>query len=146
MPFGSEGVEDKIGLALSGGGFRATLFHIGSLRRIVEAGLLTRIDRISSISGGSIIAGRLAAVWNSLSADPDVDRYEALVGDPLRKFCALHVDAPAIAEGLLSPWASAADEIEAAYARHLFDIRLDQLPDSPTFVVSATNLQTGRSF
>jgi NTE family protein len=146
MPFGSEGVADQIGLAMSGGGFRATLFHIGSLRRLVELGVLTKVGRISSISGGSITAGRLAQVWTQLAADPSVQNYERLVGDPLRDFCTRRIDERAIAEGILSPWSSAADEVEQAYAKHLFDIRLDQLPDSPTFVVNATNMQTGRSF
>jgi NTE family protein len=57
MPFGSEGVEDTVGLALSGGGFRATLFHIGSLRRLLELGVLSRLSRFSSVSGGSITSG-----------------------------------------------------------------------------------------
>jgi NTE family protein len=146
MPFGAEGVDDKIGLALSGGGFRAALFHLGSLRRLVETGLLTRIDRISSVSGGSITAGRLAAIWSQLAADPSVEAFEQLVGAPLRQFCTRRLDERAIAEGLLSPWSTAVDEVESAYARDLFDIGLDQLPDWPIFVFGATNLQTGRSF
>ena len=47
--------EVKIGLALSGGGFRAALFHIGVLARLAELGILRRIEVISSVSGGSII-------------------------------------------------------------------------------------------
>jgi NTE family protein len=46
----------KLGLALSGGGFRAALFHIGVLARLAELDLLGKIDVISSVSGGSIIA------------------------------------------------------------------------------------------
>lgn len=61
MPFGSEGEEEGIGLALSGGGFRAMLFHLGSLWRLNELGLLQKLNRISSVSGGSLLAGRLAA-------------------------------------------------------------------------------------
>ena len=48
--------EIKFGLALSGGGFRAALFHVGVLARLAEADLLRKIDVISSVSGGSIIA------------------------------------------------------------------------------------------
>ena len=55
MPFGSEGIDPQlIGLALSGGGFRATLFHLGTLWRLNELGYLPKLDRISSVSGGSI--------------------------------------------------------------------------------------------
>lgn len=47
------------GLALSGGGYRATLFHLGALRRLNEIGWLKRLDRISSVSGGSLLLGYL---------------------------------------------------------------------------------------
>jgi NTE family protein len=146
MPFGSEGVADEIALALSGGGFRATLFHVGSLRRLVELGILARVGRISSISGGSIAAGRLAQTWDQLAADPSVTAYETLVGKPLRDFCRRRVDIRAAIEGFLSPFSTAGDRVERQYARHLVDKRLDQLPDTPVFVFGATNLQTGRSF
>ncbi|MCD6585628.1 MAG: patatin-like phospholipase family protein [Desulfobacteraceae bacterium] len=46
----------KIGLALSGGGFRSSLFHVGVLARLAELDLLRKVDVISSVSGGSIIA------------------------------------------------------------------------------------------
>ena len=146
MPFGTEGISDQIGLALSGGGFRATLFHVGALRRLVELGILARVGRISSISGGSITSGRLAQTWDRFVPDPSVANYEALVGAPLRAFCRRTIDAGAAIEGLLSPWTSAGEQIEKDYARHVVDKRLDQLPDSPVFVINATNLQTGRSF
>lgn len=46
---------DKIGLALSGGGFRASLFHIGVLARLAEMDLLKHVHVLSTVSGGSII-------------------------------------------------------------------------------------------
>jgi len=46
----------KLGLALSGGGFRSALFHVGGLARLAELDLLRKVDVISSVSGGSIIA------------------------------------------------------------------------------------------
>jgi NTE family protein len=57
-------------LCLSGGGYRAMVFHTGVLWRLYEAGLLAKVDRISSVSGGSIIAGVLALAWKTLSFDP----------------------------------------------------------------------------
>ncbi|MCP5420359.1 MAG: patatin-like phospholipase family protein [Gammaproteobacteria bacterium] len=47
--------EIKLGLALSGGGFRAALFHIGVLAKLAELDLLRQISVISTVSGGSII-------------------------------------------------------------------------------------------
>src|SRR5262245_32760704 len=45
-----------IALCLSGGGYRAMLFHVGALLRIKELGLLPKINWFSSVSGGSITA------------------------------------------------------------------------------------------
>ncbi|HEX6291488.1 MAG TPA: tetratricopeptide repeat-containing protein [Herpetosiphonaceae bacterium] len=45
----------KIGLALSGGGFRASLFHIGTLAKLAELDLLRHVEVLSCVSGGSII-------------------------------------------------------------------------------------------
>jgi predicted acylesterase/phospholipase RssA len=45
----------KVGLALSGGGFRASLFHIGMLARLAEQDILRRVEVLSCVSGGSII-------------------------------------------------------------------------------------------
>lgn len=45
----------RLGLALSGGGFRASLFHLGVLRRLAELGLLRHVTQISTVSGGSIV-------------------------------------------------------------------------------------------
>jgi NTE family protein len=54
-------------LCLSGGGYRAMVFHLGALLRLNEAGLLKKLNRISSVSGGSITAGMLGLRWNALA-------------------------------------------------------------------------------
>ncbi|MBK7806306.1 MAG: patatin-like phospholipase family protein [Saprospiraceae bacterium] len=47
-------MKSKIGLALSGGGYRAAAFHLGTFRKLKELGILDQVDVISTISGGSI--------------------------------------------------------------------------------------------
>src|SRR5690348_11440129 len=136
----------ELGLALSGGGFRAVLFHVGALWRLAELGILSRIDRISSVSGGSIVSGRLAEIWDQFAQGPTVERYVELVAEPLDHFCTKMVDAVAISRGALSPSRTAADVLEGIYAKDLFAKRLDQIVDHPTFVFNSTNMQTGRSF
>lgn len=99
MPFGSEGVQAGIGLALSGGGFRATLFHCGALWRLNELGLLPRFDRVSSVSGGSITAGVLAVRWGTLQFSSGVaTNLVPAVIEPLPAFRPLNVDGPAIGQ------------------------------------------------
>ena len=45
----------RLGLCLSGGGFRASLFHIGVLAAMAEREMLHRVEALSTVSGGSII-------------------------------------------------------------------------------------------
>lgn len=50
-------------LALSGGGFRATLFHLGVIRFLLTSGGLKQVKQISAVSGGSILAAHLVLNW-----------------------------------------------------------------------------------
>lgn len=137
--------EAGMALCLSGGGYRAMLFHLGTLWRLNEDGLLPRMDRISSVSGGSIIAGVLGMNWNTLGFDASgrATGFEAQVTEPVRALGAKTVDAGSILGGLLLP-GSINDKIVDAYRRHLFsDKTLQDLPDTPRFVFNATNLQSG---
>jgi NTE family protein len=136
-----------IGLAMSGGGFRATLFHIGALIRLNELGSLAKLDRISAVSGGAITAAMLACRWNALEAGEfAAANLEQLVVQPLRQFCGRNVDARAIAEGTISPWDSPNDVLARQYDELFEHMRLALLPDKPRTVFNTTNLQTGRDF
>lgn len=53
----------RIGLSLSGGGFRATLFHLGVIRFLHDARLLSSTVYISSVSGGSVLGAHLVLNW-----------------------------------------------------------------------------------
>src|SRR6266851_5526002 len=57
----NETVSQKIGLALSGGGFRAIAFHLGCLRALNQLELLDRVVVLSTVSGGSIIGAHFHA-------------------------------------------------------------------------------------
>ena len=61
----------SIALALSGGGFRATLFHLGVIRFMYENQLLRQVTHICSVSGGSILAAHLALNWENYLDDKD---------------------------------------------------------------------------
>src|SRR6266446_9147403 len=56
-------------LCLSGGGYRAMLFHLGAIWRLNELGILRDLKRVSSVSGGSITAGVLGSRWRELDFD-----------------------------------------------------------------------------
>lgn len=64
--------EGKIGLGLSGGGFRASLFHIGVLARLAELDVLRRVEVLSCVSGGAIIGAHYyLEVRHLLQSKPD---------------------------------------------------------------------------
>jgi NTE family protein len=137
--------ENGTGLCLSGGGYRAMVFHLGALWRLYEAGLLQSVKRISSVSGGSITAGMLGLKWARLSFDPARVRDDFLpeVVTPIRSLASETIDAESIILGIALP-GRVSDRVAAAYEEHLFGAAtLQDLPDEPRFVINATNVQSG---
>lgn len=143
-----EELKDELALCLSGGGYRAMLFHTGVLWYLNDAKYLPKLDRISSVSGGSLTAGVLAMQWNRLTFQNDVaTNFADLVVKPVRKIAATTIDAGAIIRGALTPFTSIGDRIIKRYRDVVFgDAQLEQLPDRPVFVINASNVQTGSLF
>jgi len=142
-------LQSGIALALSGGGFRAMLFHAGALIRLNEFGVLSTVARISSVSGGSIASGYLACVWDQLGV-PDAagsySQFKEKYVEPILAFSRQKIDVGDILTGLL-PWTSAADQVKDSYDKALFrGVKLQALPDRPQFIFCATNMQTGVNF
>jgi NTE family protein len=138
-------IEEGIALCLSGGGYRAMLFHVGALWRLYEAGILGQVKRISSVSGGSVTAGVLGYRWAKLSFDPARTALDFVpeVVAPLRSLAGRTVDIPAIVGGLLLP-GRISDRLASAYDNALFHgASLQDLPDAPRFVINATSVQSG---
>ena len=140
-------LEDGIALCLSGGGYRAMVFHLGVLWRLNETKLLSKIKRFSSVSGGSITAGVLASRWGNLQFNNGVARnFVDVVVEPVRKMASTSVDLGAVLWGSVLP-GSIADRVANAYRKHLFeDKTLQDLPDEPRFAFNATNLESGVLF
>lgn len=137
--------EQGLACCLSGGGYRAMLFHVGSLWRINEAGLLPSLKCVSSVSGGSITAAVLGVNWGALDFGKDqvADGFVPAIVAPLRAFARHTIDWLAVVGGGLNPFGTIAESIAAAYRKHLFGHKtLQDLPDSPIFVLDATNVQT----
>lgn len=142
-----DSAQAGIGLCLSGGGYRAMLFHLGALWRLNELGYLKRLDRISSVSGGSITAGVLGAAWSELQFDAAgvSARLQELVVDPVRRMAGRTIDVPSVLAGLLAP-GGAARRVGAHYDRILFQGKTLQAlppPPDPLFVINATNVKSG---
>lgn len=120
------------------------VFHVGAIWRLHEAGWLSKLDRISSVSGGSITAGVLATAWDAVGEGAGARaRLEEHFVTPLRRLASKTIDASGVVRGLLLP-GNVSQRIEASYRRQLFGVAtLQDLPDRPRFVINATNVQSG---
>lgn len=146
----------RFGLALSGGGLRATLFHLGVVRFLRDAGLLSDVTHIVSVSGGSILGAHLALNWEQY--DGSAEQFEAAASKVIdfvrfdaRNYVARRM--PFLAPLRLLrrlPFRGASDIfsetrlLERLYARHLYgDARMHQLPESPELHLLTTNVSEG---
>lgn len=137
-------------LCLSGGGYRAMLFHLGAFIRLNESGLLSKLKKISSVSGGSISAGVLGLKWKKLNFVNDVaQNLDTEVIALVRQMADKTIDAEAIIGGLFLP-GTISSRIEHAYEDVLFGkATLQDLPsdsEGPRFVINATSVQSGALF
>ena len=131
-------------------GQRAMLFHAGALWRLNEVGMLPRLDRVSSVSGGSITAGVLGTRWGDARVRSINGRVPQVRGGRRRAAPAPRREEPrhpAGLEGVLLPGVNAADRYRDALSTHLYgDATLADLPapgEGPRFIFNATNLASG---
>ncbi len=148
----------ELALCLSGGGYRAALFHLGALWRLHELGLLGRVERISSVSGGSVLAAFLAERIQRDGAGGDQPAFSRWC-DALSFVDAVFAPFARIARTDIRTWPAlknfvpnlfwhrfGARDLERAYGRLITRRSLAQLPDAPNFVFCATDLTFGVNF
>jgi predicted acylesterase/phospholipase RssA len=145
----------RIGLALSGGGFRASLYHLGMLRFLRDAGILPQVTHITSVSGGSIIGAHAVLNWERYTGSEN--EFDAAASEFL-SFVALDVRnrifrrfplAAALRWPLMLLGASTRKMtrtglLEHHYEKYLYgDTSLFELPEKPQLHLLATNLNEG---
>lgn len=130
-------VQRRIGLALSGGGFRAAAFHLGVFRQLQTQGLLWKLDLLTCVSGGSIAGAFLCRHWGDDSA---LDRLEQYLRSA-------SIAVSSVLGGMLDPFHTRLDKLADTYDRDLFgDCTLNALSAGPRLYLNATNLATGNLF
>jgi NTE family protein len=137
-------------LCLSGGGSRAALFHLGVLRRLNETGVLSQMDTISSVSGGSIIAAHLTrTVAHWPERGQQIPNFGDTVALPFEDVVRRNLRTPPIARRWLFPrnWLNDQAQIDALaglFEHYLNNTRLADLPPTgPTFVFCASDNNFG---
>lgn len=148
-----EKTEERLGLCLSGGGFRAAFYALGALRYLAEAGRLGDVDVVSAVSGGSIAAAMVADRWTAFAeAGGDLDAFLTKIDAPFRT--------PVTTSNLRNEWAAAAAgrflrrrdggrgaALGATFERHLYEHdRVLDLPSKPQVIFTSTDLAMGRAF
>jgi NTE family protein len=138
-----------IALCLSGGGYRAGLFHLGALRRLNELGVLSKVDTITSVSGGSIftaqIAGHLAQNRNAWGQPGGpVAGFEEAIAAPMRELATRDIRTRAVLTKL-KPWNwfsqnAQIDTLAAELADGPAGAKLTDLPGRPRLVICSTDV------
>lgn len=146
------GTRRGTALCLSGGGFRAALFHLGAVRRLNELGVLGRLRTISAVSGGSLVVSMLAdsrLEWpDPLGPPAPVRGFEEFVAEPLRTLTARNVRTPAILARVRHPRRPSAmvdelaSQLVAAVPWWADDLRETQRR-GPAILVGATEVGYG---
>jgi len=142
-----------IGLCLSGGGFRATLFHAGAIQRLFEIGVAGREDfeTVAAVSGGSIAAAQWAvAVAQADSGGQEIDVVRDVVG-PLRALASRDIRTGALVKKFLLPWnwfrgGFVVDKMVEKFEGVFGKGTLNLLPERPRFVFCGTEMGFGANF
>lgn len=138
----------RIGICLSGGGFRASFYALGVLRYLAEADVLKEVVGVSAVSGGSLAAAALAECADEWTANSFLDRVDrpfrhVVTSKNLRnrwlgRTLWSRFRRPRIGRGVV---------LGEVLADHLFATRrLRDLPAGPQVILTATDLTTGRAF
>lgn len=139
----------RIGLALSGGGFRATVFHLGVLARLAKTDHLEQVEFLSTVSGGSLCIGLVYALsdWAWPSSQDYLDRILPRAQEVLTT-TNLQVDF--IRRVLASPLSlfrtRAGMLAKLVEERWGVTARLSEIPESPRWMINATCYETGKNW
>ncbi|MEE9289262.1 MAG: patatin-like phospholipase family protein [Bacteroidota bacterium] len=139
----------KIGLALSGGGFRATVFHLGVLARLAAEKRLEEVTFLSTVSGGSLCIGMVHAINNGRW--PESEAYVNQVVPKAHAFLTKeNLQGKIIRRTLWPPWniLRARADILASVMEDTWGVtgKLSDLPDSPRWMINATCYESGKNW
>lgn len=142
----------EIGLTLSGGGIRASVFHLGVLHRLAAEDLLESVTQLSTVSDGSLVIAAVMAKaqmqWPSSSdyrsrlypelrtllTTTDLLSFKAIGWSGLLRFNhrLLGQRAQVLAELLAERWG--------------VDGAIRDLPDRPVWWINSTCFETGKNW
>jgi NTE family protein len=139
----------KIALALSGGGFRATVFHLGVLARLADGTQLENVSLLSTVSGGSLCAGLVFAL-NGFEWPSSAAYCEKILPAIRQLMTTVDLKSLLIKRSLLNIFKVAearADDLSVLMQKHWgINISLNQLPEQPRWLINATCYESGKNW
>ena len=140
--------ELRIALALSGGGVRASAFHMGVLRFLAFKGLINNVKFLSTVSGGSLVVGLLMQK-NQRGWPQDLTSFTkashkvegVLTGKSLQLSAILRMLNPINWRHIFSRANVVADSLESLWG---IEGTLGTLPTLPVWEINGTTMETGR--
>ena len=139
----------RVALCLSGGGFRAAVFHLGALRRLNELGVLDQVDTVSCVSGGSIVGAHLA-MQRVRHGAISPEQWEQVVEAPFLAFVSRDLrSSPIFRRALPWNWGRSSTSASAAarlLSKHLTAAKLSDLPKHPEFIFNAAEMVFGANW
>ncbi len=139
----------KIALALSGGGFRATVFHLGVLARLAEENRLEEVTFLSTVSGGSLCVGLIHTLNDNRW--PSSQEYLEIVAPATRHILTTKdLQSAMLSRVLGALWGifgTRADDLSALMQEHWgVTASLRDLPERPRWMINATCYETGKNW
>lgn len=139
----------NIALALSGGGFRATVFHLGVLARLAEENRLEDVTLLSTVSGGSLCAGMVFSL-NQYRWPSSPDFIQKVLPEAHRLLTTVDLQAEMVRYSLSHFWTiftSRADDLSYLMQKHWgITGKLSDLPENPRWMINATCYETGKNW
>lgn len=148
--------DQGIALCLSGGGYRAALYHLGVLRCLADTGILRKVRAVSSVSGGSILSSYIARRLAEDKTATGIDFSDwGKVSSDFRKFVLRDIRTVPVLSTLPFNWLFPSVRVallQGKYGKFLLtanltdgrrEMTLGDLPAFPEFIFCATDLSFG---
>jgi NTE family protein len=139
----------NFGLSLSGGGYRATVFHLGLLARLAESQVFEQVTVLSTVSGGSLCAGLLHGL-NQMHWPTSQEYIENIAPQAHHLLTTTDLQKDLVSRTLGSLWTlfgSRAHDLSSLIQNQWgITAKLTDLPTNPRWLINTTCYETGKNW
>jgi len=140
--------SSRIGVALSGGGVRAAVFHLGLLARLAHDDLLKNVAFLSTVSGGSMVTALVYAL-SGLRWPSSQEYLRGVLPEARTLLTTKSIQRNVYARTARQPWLLGRERarVVSASMQELWGITglIRDIPPHPRWMINATTYETGKS-